>query len=444
MIAKINRVSAQLWFTGICFSLISSTYKLRALASKEAKLRKVGASEKESERREAMRAVKTQRGAVRYQLIQDSLDICLPAGSLNFHSLDDGALGLIGSVWRSFPLYSIIHVFCPQFRFLAHGTPNSGRQGFGHQVRRRYDRCGAILFFVTDRISTRESRISSLSVARDESRNLDRSAQKSKRACRFAFYHITRKRCARATRNGHWESSGVVGVIVEAKLRRASPERSGFIDTLAVRSSLPALPLRNTDAKHPRSEGPQPHLINIQFSKKQSIAVSFPSNRSICTQAHSGLSQRIEIFADVGKDDSYTPQRLSIRAGTYHGDLLEVRLVDMIAPTGWQSFLLGGDGEGEGSVYALTRSELRVDGCATGNRFERICCRSLSSRIISTERIRTCGVSRSSRPSSQSALLCILPLFSVKLVLTAFPSPRIVDGMIPFTSAPFQQHETIR
>lgn len=117
VIAKVNRVSAQLWFTGIVFSLISSTYKLRALASKEAKLRKVGPSEKETERREAMRAVKTQRGAVRYQLIQDSLDICLPAGTLNFHSLDDGALGLIGSVCElALPLYRLL--MAPfEFRF---------------------------------------------------------------------------------------------------------------------------------------------------------------------------------------------------------------------------------------------------------------------------------------------------------------------------------------
>lgn len=41
-------------------------------------------------------SLSSQRTAVRYQLIQDSLDILLPAGSLGYHQLDDGVLGLVG------------------------------------------------------------------------------------------------------------------------------------------------------------------------------------------------------------------------------------------------------------------------------------------------------------------------------------------------------------
>lgn len=35
-------------------------------------------------------------------------------------------------------------------------------------------------------------------------------------------------------------------------------------------------------------------------------------------------NQQISIFVDIGLDDSYTPQKISIRAGTYLGDLQEV------------------------------------------------------------------------------------------------------------------------
>lgn len=51
------------------------------------------------------------------------------------------------------------------------------------------------------------------------------------------------------------------------------------------------------------------------------------------------------MYADISVDDSYTPQKLSIRAGTYHGDLHEVRLVDMADPKGWQVIKLASGGD---------------------------------------------------------------------------------------------------
>ena len=55
----------------------------------------------------------------------------------------------------------------------------------------------------------------------------------------------------------------------------------------------------------------------------------------------------MSIYADVAGDDSYTPQKISLRAGTYHGDLHEVRYVEMQSPNGWQHFRLAGDAEEE-------------------------------------------------------------------------------------------------
>lgn len=57
VIAQINKRAAQLWFSGICFSIVSSLYKLRDLSIKVAKARRVGSKEKEAERRDALRTV---------------------------------------------------------------------------------------------------------------------------------------------------------------------------------------------------------------------------------------------------------------------------------------------------------------------------------------------------------------------------------------------------
>jgi anaphase-promoting complex subunit 10 len=50
---------------------------------------------------------------------------------------------------------------------------------------------------------------------------------------------------------------------------------------------------------------------------------------------------------DIGLDDSYTPQKISIRAGTHHADLQEVKLVELENPRGWCNFPLGSIQEGD-------------------------------------------------------------------------------------------------
>ncbi|GAA6058828.1 hypothetical protein JCM10212_002772 [Sporobolomyces blumeae] len=72
-----------------------------------------------------------------------------------------------------------------------------------------------------------------------------------------------------------------------------------------------------------QSEGGQPHLINIQFAKKQSVS-------------------EIWIYVDIALDDSYTPHKVSLRAGTSHGDLHEVKWVELQQAKGWQPLPLGG------------------------------------------------------------------------------------------------------
>lgn len=45
--------------------------------------------------------------------------------------------------------------------------------------------------------------------------------------------------------------------------------------------------------------------------------------------------QKIAIFVDYKLDESYTPQRISIRAGSSFHDLKEIRSMDVSEPKGW-------------------------------------------------------------------------------------------------------------
>ncbi|XP_076468065.1 anaphase-promoting complex subunit 10-like [Babylonia areolata] len=65
-----------------------------------------------------------------------------------------------------------------------------------------------------------------------------------------------------------------------------------------------------------QSDGPQPHLVNIQFHRKTTI-------HDVC------------IYADYKSDESYTPNRISIRAGNHANDLTEVEQLELSEPSGW-------------------------------------------------------------------------------------------------------------
>ncbi|XP_069129656.1 anaphase-promoting complex subunit 10-like [Argopecten irradians] len=67
-----------------------------------------------------------------------------------------------------------------------------------------------------------------------------------------------------------------------------------------------------------QSDGPQPHLVNIQFRRKTTI-------HDIC------------IYTDYKADESYTPNRISIRAGSHFNDLLEIEQIELSEPVGWVS-----------------------------------------------------------------------------------------------------------
>ena len=67
-----------------------------------------------------------------------------------------------------------------------------------------------------------------------------------------------------------------------------------------------------------RSDGPQPHTITAQFSRKTEIAA-------------------LRFFVDIKQDESYTPQIISIRTGASLHDMREVHKLELDNPTGWET-----------------------------------------------------------------------------------------------------------
>jgi len=72
-----------------------------------------------------------------------------------------------------------------------------------------------------------------------------------------------------------------------------------------------------------QSDGGQPHLINIQFSKRAAVC-------------------EVAFYLDYSLDESYTPKQLSIRTGITFHDLVEVKVVELNEPVGWCSVPLCG------------------------------------------------------------------------------------------------------
>nr|XP_032620818.1 anaphase-promoting complex subunit 10 isoform X6 [Chelonoidis abingdonii] len=64
-----------------------------------------------------------------------------------------------------------------------------------------------------------------------------------------------------------------------------------------------------------QSDGSQPHLVNIQFRRKTTV-------KTLC------------IYADYKSDESYTPSKISVRAGNNFHNLQEIRPREQEIETG--------------------------------------------------------------------------------------------------------------
>lgn len=102
---------------------------------------------------------------------------------------------------------------------------------------------------------------------------------------------------------------------------------SWTVSTCKPGSGVEALRSEDTDLFW-QSDGPQPHHLNIHFSRQVTISC-------------------IRIFLDFEADESYTPTKLVLLAGTGYHDLLPFSTLDYSAPKGWLDVTLEGCGGGK-------------------------------------------------------------------------------------------------
>ena len=72
----------------------------------------------------------------------------------------------------------------------------------------------------------------------------------------------------------------------------------------------------NSTETYWQSDGSQPHLVNIQFPKKVHATT-------------------LALYVDYRQDESYTPKKISLRAGTNYHDLAELEVFELVEPVGW-------------------------------------------------------------------------------------------------------------
>jgi anaphase-promoting complex subunit 10 len=94
--------------------------------------------------------------------------------------------------------------------------------------------------------------------------------------------------------------------------------------------------------KKDRSDGPQPHHLNIHFSRLVSIV-------------------SIRIYLDFEADESYTPTHIALLAGTGYHDLISFSALNFEQPKGWIDVPLDHVGGGpDGSTLRAFLVQLRV------------------------------------------------------------------------------------
>ncbi|KAG0324034.1 Anaphase-promoting complex subunit 10 [Dissophora globulifera] len=134
-----------------------------------------------------------------------------------------------------------------------------------------------------------------------------------------------------------------------------------------------------------QSDGPQPHLVNMNFEKKTSV-------------------QQVSIYYDLKQDESYTPLRISIRAGTAYHDLKELVNMEVEGITGWANITLE-DALGSGRPPRVFMLQLAIISNQLGGRDTHI--------------------------------------RQIKLFTTRVPHPS-GDELLPFTSPEFLRRSTLR
>ncbi|XP_010548316.1 PREDICTED: anaphase-promoting complex subunit 10 [Tarenaya hassleriana] len=111
-------------------------------------------------------------------------------------------------------------------------------------------------------------------------------------------------------------------LIVDEDLREMGKNAAWSVSSCKPGNGVSALRDDNLET-YWQSDGLQPHLVNIQFQKKVKL-------------------QLVVMYIDFKLDESYTPSKISIRAGDGFHNLKEIKNIELVKPTGWVHISLSG------------------------------------------------------------------------------------------------------
>ncbi|KAK9993587.1 hypothetical protein SO802_023290 [Lithocarpus litseifolius] len=131
-----------------------------------------------------------------------------------------------------------------------------------------------------------------------------------------------------ATESSEGEEEGKVNggnqvLILEDDLREMGKKAAWSVSSCKPGNGVSALRDENLET-YWQSDGAQPHLVNIQFQKKVML-------------------QLVVLYVDFKLDESYTPSKISIRAGNGFHNLKEVKTMELDKPSGWIYLSLSGN-----------------------------------------------------------------------------------------------------
>ncbi|KAK3137898.1 hypothetical protein QOZ80_5AG0361910 [Eleusine coracana subsp. coracana] len=120
---------------------------------------------------------------------------------------------------------------------------------------------------------------------------------------------------------------------VDADMREMAKTAAWSVSSCKAGNGVAALRDDNLDT-YWQSDGAQPHLVNIQFQKKVQL-------------------QLVVLYVDFKLDESYTPSKISIRAGDGFHNLKEIKTVELAKPVGWVHISLSGTDPRETFVHTF-------------------------------------------------------------------------------------------
>ncbi|OEL26055.1 Anaphase-promoting complex subunit 10 [Dichanthelium oligosanthes] len=120
---------------------------------------------------------------------------------------------------------------------------------------------------------------------------------------------------------------------VDADMREMAKTAAWSVSSCKAGNGVAALRDDNLDT-YWQSDGAQPHLVNIQFQKKVQL-------------------QLVVLYVDFKLDESYTPSKISIRAGDGFHNLKEIKTVELAKPVGWVHISLSGTDPRETFIHTF-------------------------------------------------------------------------------------------